>query len=137
MSCRKELPSLIDMAFLIADDSQQKIDFLQSFLKHARWDGDVLIAHTTEEAMRLIDAHPDIGFAFIDYYIPSGNGPSVIRYLTEKNPSARIALVSSSDKLSNQTEAKNAGAETCICTSYEEPVVKDAILGLLEQWKAE
>jgi DNA-binding NarL/FixJ family response regulator len=72
----------------------------------------------------------------VDYYIPSANGPAVIRYLTQKNTAAHVALVSSSDKASNQEEAKAAGAEACICTSFAEEVVEKSILELLELWKA-
>ncbi len=122
--------------FLIADDSAQKTAFLKGFLSHAKWDGDILTATTTEEAVEIIKEHPDIGFAFVDYYIPSKCGPAVIDFLKRTNPKARIALVSSSDRKENQEEAKAAGAEACICTSYELDVVQKTVLDLLEEWKA-
>lgn len=122
-------------SFLIADDSPQKIQLLMHFLKKARWEGPILTAETTEDAMQLIDDHPDIGFACIDYYMPSENGPAVIHHLHTQNPNAHIALVSSSDKQSNYDEAKAAGAETCLCTTYASDVVERTMMELLEEWK--
>jgi DNA-binding NarL/FixJ family response regulator len=122
-------------SFLIADDSPQKIMLITHMLKLAKWDGPILTSDNTEDAMRMIDNHKDIGFAFIDYYMPTKNGPAVIHYLKNVNPHARIALVSSSDKKSNWDEAIEAGAETCICTTYQSDVVEKAMLDLLEEWK--
>lgn len=122
--------------FLIADDSPGKTEFLQSMLSRAAWKGDVLVAETTEEAITLIDSHPDISAAFIDYYIPSGNGPSVIAYLKKKNPAAKIALVSSADSAKNSKQARDAGAEAVICTTHQADDVERSILDLLHIWMA-
>lgn len=126
----------MNTTFLIADDSPQKIQMLQHFLQQARWEGAILVAETTEDAMQLIDEYPDIGFAFVDYYMPSENGPAVIHHLKTMNPLARIALVSSSDSKSNADEAKAAGAETTLCTTYQADMVEKAMRELLEEWKS-
>lgn len=122
-------------ALLIADDSEAKIMLLKAVLRHAKWPGEVLVAHTTEEAEALIGAH-DIRFAFIDYYIPSKNGPAIIRTLKAKTPDARIVLVSSSDQQENIAEARAAGADGFVCTSWEGERAEKAILGILEEWMA-
>ncbi|MBI5155924.1 response regulator, partial [Candidatus Peregrinibacteria bacterium] len=62
--------------FLIADDSGGKRMFLKSILKHAKWDGEVLEAATTEEAGEVIRNEKKIDAAFIDYEMPSQNGPA-------------------------------------------------------------
>ena len=121
------------MVILIADDQQHKIDLIRSMLVHLTCDTEPLIAMTTEDAMRLIDTH-DITHAFVDYYIPTKNGPAIISYLKAKNPAAHIALVSSSDNPRRNAEAKNAGAEACICTSDEMDTVEQAFRDLLENW---
>lgn len=119
---------------LIADDSQGKIDLIYLMLAHFGWTIEPLIAKTTEDAMQLIDTN-NITHAFVDYYIPSKNGPALIRALKEKNPAIRVALVSSSDKKSNWDEAIAAGAEMCICTSYSSDEVGKAFSDVLEAWK--
>lgn len=121
-------------AFLIADDSQGKVTMIKVLLRHVQWTGEVFVAETTEEAIRLIDLHPEIRFAFIDYYIPSSYGPSVIRYLTMKNKDTHCALVSSSDSTKNAAEAREAGAEAVLCTSYQSDEVEKSILELLRSW---
>lgn len=120
--------------FLIADDSCEKILLLRHMLKRAHWEGRLLIAETTEQAKILIDANSDIGAAFIDYYIPSENGPSVIAYLRDKCPQSRIALISSADNADNSARAIRAGAEAAVCTTHQSDVVEREILTLLEAW---
>lgn len=122
-------------SFLIADDSQGKIEFLRNMLLRAKWQGKILIAMTTQEACELIDAHPDISAGFIDYYIPDENGPSVIRYLRQKNPTTKIALVSSADSEENAEEARRAGAMAVVCTSLRLDIVERRLLELLEDWQ--
>lgn len=118
---------------LIADDSRDKIDLIRSMLKHFGWRDEPLVAMTTEDAMELIDGHP-ITHAFIDFYIPTENGPVIIRHLKEARPEARCVLVSSSDKTSNWNEAMEAGAEGCICTSDEIDAVESAFGDVLHTW---
>lgn len=121
------------MVLLIADDNAHKTMLMQGMLHRMKWKGDVLIATTTEDAKKLIDEQ-EIGFGLIDYYIPTENGPSVIAYLKSKNPNARIALVSSSDKIANFDEAKAVGAEACICTGYEADEVERKFVEVLNDW---
>jgi DNA-binding NarL/FixJ family response regulator len=121
---------------LIADDSDAKQMLLEGFVRHSHWKVDLLHATTTEEAKKLIDANPDIAFAFVDYEMPTENGPAVIRYLKERNPAARIALVSSSDSERYTSDALAEGAEKCICTSYQSDEVQQNICGLIESWMA-
>ena len=120
-------------SFLIADDSPRKTQMLRTFLTHAGWTGEVLTAATTEEAIDLIDSH-SIEYAFVDYFIPSRNGPTVIAHLKSLPPPARIALVSSTDSRNNTDEALRAGAETFVCTSWESDRVERTLLALLEEW---
>ena len=122
--------------FLIADDSEAKQFLLEGFLKRSHWNVKILKATSTDEAKRIVDQHPDIAFAFVDYEMPSENGPAVIAYLKKVNPSARIALVSASDADRYESEAYQAGAEAFICTTREERDVLHAVSTLLQQWSA-
>ncbi len=119
---------------LIADDSPEKMNFLLEMLKRAKWQGTVLTATTSEEAIEKLSQSTDIAAAFIDYYIPSSNGPTIIRSLKEKYPYARVALVSSADNKSNTAQAIAAGAEMSICTSWPADEVERSILATLDAW---
>lgn len=121
-------------SFLIADDTPAKTAFLKSLLVRAGWQGLILDAESTEQAAALIAMHPDIAYAFVDYYIPSHNGPWVIGIIKAKLPDCRIALVSSSDRQSNVDEAMKAGAEAFICTSWQSDEVERAATELLSAW---
>ncbi|TSC97682.1 MAG: hypothetical protein Greene101449_1118 [Candidatus Peregrinibacteria bacterium Greene1014_49] len=120
---------------LIADDSDAKQMMLEGFIRHNHWHVELFQTMSTEEAKKMIDEHPDIAFAFVDYEMPTENGPAVIRYLKAKNPTARIALVSATDSEQYVTDAMEAGAEKCICTSYQQGVVFQAMGELIEEWK--
>ena len=120
--------------FLIADDSAGKMTMLKSVLHAAKWEGEIFTATTTEEAIALIDSHP-IDCAFIDYYIPSTNGPAVIKHLRSAQPNAKIALVSSADNTENAQEARDAGVNTVICVSN--PGSEELLKELLLEWKTE
>ncbi|MFH1670660.1 MAG: response regulator [Patescibacteria group bacterium] len=96
--------------FLIADDSDAKAMMLEGMIKKAQFPAEILIARTTEEAIRIINENPDIAFAFVDYEIPSELGPAIISHLKEVNPNAHIALVSSGNSERYQKDAEEAGA---------------------------
>lgn len=119
---------------LIADDSDAKQLMLEGFVRHSHWKVQILTAASTDDAKKLIDANPDIAFAFVDYEMPTEEGPAVIRYLKGKNPNARIALVSSDDSAAYQKNSRDAGAETCVCTSYQSDIVKAELMKLILEW---
>lgn len=119
--------------FLIADDSDGKATMLEAVV--LRWSKAerILRAKTTEEAKKLIDAHP-LAWAFIDYEMPSENGPAVIAYLREKQPHCRIAMVSSSNSGAYKHDAAKAGAEAYVCSSFDADEVENALNDVLHEW---
>lgn len=126
---------MTDPLFLIADDSVEKTKLLVAAIHAAEWDIEVTIATTTEEAYEIMKKRR-VDFAFMDYYIPNDNGPHMIARLKNRNPEAKIALVSSSKKESNLKEAREAGAEATICTSDPAHVVAAQLDDLLRSWMA-
>lgn len=125
------------MTFLIADDSQWKRDMLSLLVRKESLDDDLRLAKTTEEADMIIAECEHIAFAFIDYEIPSAQGPSVINALRKKYPSCLIALVTSSDSERYRQDAMDAGANDFVCTSKPEDEVEKEIRDLLITWKAQ
>lgn len=121
--------------FLIADDSPGKLATLRGLLHASGWKGEVVTADTTESAMQKVDEAQRIDAAFIDYYIPSANGPAIIRHLRAKFPHAKIALASSADNPENAQKARDAGANAVLCTTL--PDSDQRILNLLHEWRME
>lgn len=124
----------MDTQFLIADDSQGKIDFLVSLIGKSGYRGDAIVAMTTDQAKELIDMNPAISYAFIDYEMPSETGIAIIEYLRKKNPHAKIALVTASNSDAYEEEAMNAGADAFVCTSFAADEVAEKISDLLLEW---
>lgn len=122
--------------FLIADDSPPKRDLLEGFVKK-NMDVTVLTAKNTDEAHALIGEHVEFAAAFVDYEIPSENGPAIIAHLKQHNPNCHIALVSSSDSPKYKKEAASAGAEKYICTSWPLERTETELNMLLAEWKAQ
>lgn len=121
--------------FLIADDSPSKMHFLLHMLQRSAWQGEILTAATSGEACAIIAAANDIVAAFIDFYIPSANGPAIIQALKKKFPHARVALVSSADNARNTAQAIASGAERALCTSRPVDEVERSISEAIEEWK--
>lgn len=107
---------------------------LEALIRRSQIADELVIANSTEQAKALIDTH-DFEFAFIDYEMPSEDGPAVIAYLREKQPRARIALQTSADSEEYEHNAREAGAEEFICTSYPTDEVEARVMGVLEKWK--
>lgn len=124
---------MTDPLFLIADDSIEKTKLLVAAIHASGWDIEIATAATTEEAYDIMRKRR-VDFAFMDYYIPNDNGPHMIARLRNRNPRAKIALVSSSKKESNLKEAREAGAEATICTSDPAHVVAAQLDDLLRDW---
>lgn len=119
--------------FLIADDTPRKTRLFLELLKKAGWQGEIFTADTVEGAKELIDRN-QIDSAFIDYYIPTTNGPSIIRYLKQVWPKARVALVSSIDDALNSMEARQAGAEVTAFTHDDPEKVEQKLLKIIREW---
>ncbi len=123
--------------FLIADDSQWKRDMLSRLVKNMEICNELKIAKTTEEADEVIDASDEITFAFIDYEIPTKNGPAIIKNLRAKFPGCLIALVTASDNVKYKEDAMNAGANAFVCTAKSEDELENELNDLLIAWKAQ
>ena len=108
---------------------------LRGILQQSGWKGTILVATTSEEAMEVIERSTRIDCAFIDYYIPSHNGPSIIHHLRSAFPESRIALVSSADNAKNAEEAQHAGADSVVCSTFEDS--EERLKNLVQGWMME
>lgn len=124
------------VTMLIADDLPSKLFMLETLVKKSGIAEKILTAKNTDDAKKLIDEN-HIDCAFIDYEMPSEDGPAVIRYLHSKNPHALICLETASDNETYEHNGYEAGAAEFICTSYAEEEVVEKINRVLDLWKAE
>ncbi len=120
--------------FLILDDSEAKIQVEKDALRAVNWPGDILVAMTTEEAEKILNQH-EIAAAFIDYYVPSTNGPAFILQLIAKHPACKVILVTSANNPKNIAEAIDAGALGAVYTGSIDALSQLEHYAL--SWKAE
>ncbi len=120
--------------FLILDDSEAKIQVEKDALRSIDWPGDILVAMTTEKAEKIFTQH-EIVAAFIDYYVPSTNGPAFILKLIAKYPACKVILVTSANNPKNIAEAIDAGALGAVYTGSID--VEEQLTDYLLSWKAE
>lgn len=120
--------------FLIADDSDGKAMMLEILIKKSNISTTIVRAKTTDDAKKIIDT-TKISYAFIDYNMPSENGPAVIAYLRKGQPTALIAMASSGNSAQYRADAAQAGADAYICTSFREEEVTSSVFALLENWE--
>ena len=120
--------------FLILDDSEAKIQVEKDAIRAANWPGDILIAMTTEEAEKILTQH-EITAAFIDYYVPSTNGPAFILQLIRKYPACKVILVTSANNPKNIAEAIDAGAIGAVYTGSID--AEEQLEQYVLNWKAE
>ena len=120
--------------FLIADDSASKRAWLIELFERVDTDWSLVVASNTDEAKQMIDNH-EIQAAWIDYEMPSERGPAVMSHLRQRNPHALIACVSSGSSQHYRDSARQAGANTYVCTSHESDGVDLELTNLLVEWK--
>lgn len=63
-----------------------------------------------DEAIHLLDTHPEIAFATLDLRLPGMDDPAVIRVLCETYPHLRIAVVSGSATRNEAIDSVRSGA---------------------------
>lgn len=121
--------------FLIADDSPAKRELLSRIVRK-NLDVEILTTESTEQAHEMINEHVEFAAAFVDYEIPSENGPAVIAHLKKHNPGCLVALVTSADSRACEAEARKAGATAFVCTSWPLDRVESSFNQLLAEWAA-
>lgn len=122
---------------LIADDSASKRELLRHYVEKLL-DVEIVEATTSDEAMHLIDQHVEIAAGLIDFEIPPENGPAIIRYLKHRNTDALIALATSAGPGGDyEAQARAAGAEAFISTSWDIVHMEEVLTTLLAGWGVE
>jgi len=88
------------------DDAQRKL--LQSVLAADGWH--VLEAPGGTEAMRILDAEPDIDVILSDLFMPGSDGKAVVAYAQEKHPEIPVIIMTAQASIDSAVELLQAGA---------------------------
>jgi DNA-binding NarL/FixJ family response regulator len=98
------------MKLLIVDDHPVFRRGMAALLQEAGAQTTVLQAANSEDALRAVEAHPDLDAAFIDLMMPGLAGEALIREFARRHPELPLIVLSSSENSSDVRRALNAGA---------------------------
>ena len=115
------------MRVLLADDHAMVRDGLVPFLERLAPDTAVVEAGTFPEAQAAVRAHPDVGLAILDLYMPGMNGLEGLAALRAEFPALPIVILSGSTKPEDALQAIEHGA----CGFVPKTMRGETILGVL------
>ena len=79
------------------------------------------------EALRLVDAHPDLDLVLLDLQMPGLDGRSGLRQLRAEHPEIPVVIVSASEEGEGMREALEAGASGYIPKGVPEAEMRAAL----------
>jgi DNA-binding NarL/FixJ family response regulator len=98
------------MKILLIDDHALIREALRGVVKELQ-DGAVIIeASNGQQAMRLVDEHPDLGLILLDLHLPDRNGFDVLAELRERYPAISTVVLSALNDRDNVARALDLGA---------------------------
>jgi len=95
---------------LIADDHDLFIDLLATHIGRTWADSTVYKATDVDEAVKQLDAHPDIDIALLDVVMPGMNGLDGLQRIKQARPDMPVALLSGQSERAVIEEGLRMGA---------------------------
>lgn len=115
------------MKILVVDDHALIREALHSVLKQLNREAVIFAASNSQQAMCIVEEHPDISFILLDINLPDRDGFSVLRELRERYATIAIVILSSSDDQDTVKRAFKLGALGFIPKTTEREVILNAI----------
>lgn len=115
------------MKVLVVDDHALIREALHSVLKQLNREAVVFAASNGQQAMYIVEEHPDISFILLDINLPDRDGFSVLRELRERYATIAVVILSSSDDQDTVKRAFKLGALGFIPKTTEREVILNAI----------
>ena len=98
------------MKFLVVDDHALIRDAMRGVLKELRGDTVALEAATAQQAMELIQQHPDLALVLLDLKLPDRDGIEMLGELREHYPAISVVMLSGCNDRENVISALDNGA---------------------------
>src|SRR5262245_30331769 len=115
------------MKVLLVDDHVLIRDALRGVLKELASDATVLEASDCRQAMRLVDAHPDLHLILLDLNLPDRDGFSVLADLRRRYATISLVVLSAFRDRANVMRALDLGALGFIPKSASREVMVNAL----------
>jgi DNA-binding NarL/FixJ family response regulator len=115
------------MKILLVDDHVLIRDALRGVLKELVADADVLEASDCRQAMRMIEAHPDLHLILLDLNLPDRDGFAVLADLRSHHATISLVVLSALHDRENVLKALDLGALGFIPKSAPRDVMVNAL----------
>lgn len=115
------------MKVLIVDDHALIREALHAVLKQLKREAVVFEASNGQQAMRIVEEHPDVSLILLDINLPDRDGFSVLRELRDHYATIAVVILSSSDDQDTVKRAFKLGALGFIPKTTEREVMLNAI----------
>lgn len=115
------------MKVLIVDDHALIREALHAVLKQLKREAVVFEASNGQQAMRIVEEHPDVSLILLDINLPDRDGFSVLRELRDHYATIAVVILSSSDDQDTVKRAFKLGALGFIPKTTEREVILNAI----------
>jgi DNA-binding NarL/FixJ family response regulator len=115
------------MKVLLVDDHVLIRDALRGVLKELTHDATVLEAADSRQAMRLIEAHPDLHLILLDLNLPDRDGFAVLADLRKRYATISLVVLSAFHDRENVVRALDLGALGFIPKSAPRDVMVNAL----------
>jgi DNA-binding NarL/FixJ family response regulator len=118
------------MKILLIDDHALIREALRGVVKELKDGAEIIEASNGQQAMRLVDEHPDLGLILLDLNLPDRNGFDVLAELRERHPAISTVVLSAFNDRDTVAKALDLGALGFIPKSSTREVMLSA-LGLI------
>jgi DNA-binding NarL/FixJ family response regulator len=115
------------MKVLVIDDHVLIREALRGVLKELKGDAMVIEAANSQQAMRAVDEHSDVGLILVDLNLPDANGFDVLAELRERYPAISIVVLSAFNDRDNVAKALDLGALGFIPKSSTREIMLSAL----------
>ena len=115
------------MKVLVVDDHPLIRQALLVVLKQLDSDLEVYEAGNCQDALGLVDAHPDLDVVLLDIHLPGVSGLDALQSFRERAPGVPVVVVSASEDPQDVTRALDSGAMGFIPKSQSSQVMIGAL----------
>ena len=115
------------MKVLLVDDHALIRDALRGVVKELTQDATVLEASDSRQAMRMIEAHPDLHLILLDLNLPDRDGFAVLADLRKQHATVSVVVLSAFHDRANVLKALDLGALGFIPKSSPREVMVNAL----------
>ena len=115
------------MKILVTDDHVLIREALRGVLTELRSDASVFEASNSQQAMRIVEEHPDLDLILLDLNLPDRDGFSVLADLRQRYPAISVVVLSALQDKMSVTRAFDLGALGFIPKTTQREIMLSAL----------